>query len=290
MYKLEYISASGEELLLTGNENFKLANVDGITVANVDISSSSVASMDGDVVTNTRTMPRSIVLDLAIEKDVERVKRYILHYIKPKQKCTLRMTQDDRTTQIFGIIETIDLPRYTMKATMQVTVYCSDPYWQDVENSSQELSEIIDLFYFTDNTPEEIESEDDNMLFFPVEGIPFGEYDTSRTKNLTNDGDVAAGLEIHIIALATVTNPVIYNGNGEYIGVDLTLSGGDEVIITTGKGTKTIRVNGENKISKIREGSTWLQLEVGENEFTIDSEDGTEGNMYFTLVYKRRFV
>ena len=36
--------------------------------------------------------------------------------------------------------------------------------------------------------------------------------------------------------------------------------------------------------------STWLQLEVGEEEFTIDSEDGTESNMYFNVLYKTRYV
>lgn len=288
--RLEFISAKGDIMPLTGNSKFKLSNVDGITSASVEISSSTVASMDGDFVNNKRTMPRSIVLDLSIESDVENVKRYILQYVKPKLKGTLRMTQNDRTTQISGVIESIEMPRFTNSATMQITLYCSQPYWEDIENSSQEISEVLDLFYFTDNEESEIESEEDNMLYFPEEGLPFGEYDTNRTKVLTNEGDVEIGLEIHIVALGNVTNPVIYNAEGEFIGVDLTLAGGDEVIISTGKGEKTIRVNGENKISKIRNGSTWLQLAVGENEFTIDSEDGTEGNMYFTLTYRQRYV
>lgn len=288
--KLEFISARGEILPLTGNTKFKLANVDGITVSNTDIASSTVASMDGDFVNNVRAIPRSIVLDLAIESDVENVKRYILKYVKPKLKSTLRLTQNERTMQISGIVESIEMPRFTDLATMQITLYCSQPFWEDIEYTSQDISEVIDMFYFTDNEGEEIEDDEDNMLYFPEEGIPFGEYDTNRTKVLTNDGDVDIGLEIHIVALGTVTNPVIYNAEGEFIGVDLTLDGGDEVIISTEKGQKTIRVNGENKISKIRENSTWLQLKVGENEFTIDSVDGTEGNMYFTIVYKQRYV
>ena len=86
MFKLEFISARGDILPLTGNARFKLANVDGITSANVDIASSTVSSMDGDFVNNKRTVPRGIVLDLAIEYDVENTKRYILRYVKPKQK------------------------------------------------------------------------------------------------------------------------------------------------------------------------------------------------------------
>nr|DAW56627.1 MAG TPA: tail protein [Bacteriophage sp.] len=280
--KLEFISAKGDVMPLTGNSRFKLSNVDGITSATVSVSSSTNSNIDGDFVTNVRTEPRSIVIDLAIERDVENVKRYIMQYVKPKLNCMLRLTQNDRTTQINGIIDEIDMPRYENPVTIQFSMHCSQPYWEDIEESSLDISEVFDLFYFTDY--------EDDMLYFPEEGIPFGEYDTNRTRVLQNDGDVAVGLKIHIVALGTVTNPVIYNENGDFIGVDITMDNNDEIVITTGKGEKTIELNGENIVSKIREGSTWLQLNVGENEFTIDSLDGTEENMYFVLSYKRRYV
>ena len=282
MMKLEFISARGEIMPLTGNSRFKLSNTDGLTSLQANIASSTNPNIDGDIVNNVRVEPRPIVLDLTIENDVENVKRYILRYVKLKMRGTLRQTQNDRTTQIVGVVEAIEMPRYANPVTMQITLHCSQPFWEDIEEAAQDLSEVVDMFYFTDY--------EDDMLYFPEEGIPFGEIDTNRTKVLMNDGDVDVGLEIHIVALGTVTNPVLYNAEGEFIGVDVTLTSGQEIIITTGKGDKTIRLDGENKISKIRAGSTWLQLKVGENEFTIDSEDGTEGNMYFTLVYKQRYV
>lgn len=283
MFKLEYITAKGDILPLTGNVNFKLSNVDGLTKASVDISSSTVATMDGDIINNARTTPRSIVLDLSIEgADVETKKRYILRYIKPKQTATLRLTHDDRITQIEGIVEEIDMPRYTNSVIMQITIYCSQPYWEDIDYVIQEISELINLHYFTTYA--------DDMLYFPEEGIPIGEFDRNRTKVLQNDGDVSVGMEIHVTALGTVSNPVIYNANGEYIGANITMSVNDEMIISTIKGKKSITLNGENILSKLMEKSTWLQLEIGENEFTIDSDDGTEGNMYFTLVFKQRYV
>lgn len=282
MYKLEFISAKGSVLPLTSNSRFKLANVDGLTTASVNLSSTTISGMDGDFVNEKRTIPRGIVLDLAIENDVENVKRYILQYVKPKQRGILRMTQDDRETQITGIVETIEMPRYSSNVTMQISLYCSYPYWEDVEYIIQEISEIINLHYFTDYP--------DDMLYFPEDGIPFGEYDENRTQIINNEGDVAVGMEIHIIAIGNVTNPVIYNSSGEYIGVDMSLTNNDEVIINTSKGQKTVTVNGESKISKLRRGSTWLQVETGENEFTIDSEDGTEANMYFNIIYKQSYV
>lgn len=281
--KLEFISAKGDIMLLTENPNFELANVDGITTASVDISSSTVATIDGDFVNNMRTMPRGIVLDLAIEgADVETKKRYVLKYVKPKQKARLRMTQDYRETIIEGVVEAIDMPRFTKRTVMQITLYCSQPYWEDAEYIVQEISEIIDLHYFTDYQ--------NDMLYFPEDGIVMGEYDANRTKVFFNDGDVEIGMVIDIIALGAVKNPVLYKSDGRYLGVNIEMASGDEVVITTVKGQKTIYLNGQNIIDKIRAGSAWLQMDVGENEFTIDSEDGTERNMYFTLSYKQRYV
>lgn len=281
--KLEYITARGEVMPLTGNGMFKLTNVDGLTSANVNLSSSTVASMDGDVVNNERTTPRGIVLDLTIEgADVEAKKRYILRYIKPKQKARLRWTQDNREIEIEGIVESIDMPRFKNAVVMQISLYCSQPYWQDIAFVIQEISEVLNLHYFT--------NYEDDMLYFPAEGIPFGEYDTNRTKVFENSGDVSVGMEIRIIALGNVGNPVIYNSDGQFFGVNTTMQAGDEIVISTVKGKKTVTKNGENVLGSVMPRSTWLQLEVGENEFTIDSDDGTEGNMYFTVAYKQRYV
>lgn len=278
--KLEFISARGEILRLTGNNRFKLTRVDGITTGSTEIYTTTNPTIDGDIPNAVRAMPRDITIDIAIEQDVESTKDYILKYIKLKQEATLRKTQNDRVLQIKGIVADITMPRDSLPVTMQLGLHCAQPFWEDIENSAQDISEVIPLFYFTN---------DDALLFSEPEQA-FGEVDTNRTKVVTNEGDVAVGLEIHISALSTVKNPIIYNAAGQYIGVDITLQGGDEVVITTGKGDKRILKNNENITSKFREGGKWLQLETGENEFTIDSDDGTEGDMYFTIVYKQRYV
>lgn len=280
--RLEYISSRGDVLTLTNNSKFKLTNVDGLTIANADIASSTVASMDGDIVNNKRATPRTIIIDLAIETNVEENKRYILSYVKFKQNCTLRWTQNNRKIQISGIVESIEMPRFSERVTAQITIYCSQPYWEDIEDTVTDLSEVQDMHYFT--------NEPDDMLYFPEEGIPFGVYDSNKTKTFINNGDVEVGLTIHIVALGHVENPTIYNSKAEFIGVNDTLENGDEVIITTTKGNKTITKNGVNILSKIKENSTWLQLPTNEEYFTIDADGETEANVYFTIVYRQRYV
>lgn len=281
--RLEYIDRRGQVLNLTNNPLFKLTNADGLTSVTAELATSTVPTMDGDIVNSVQASPRDIVLDLTIEgPSVESTKREILKVVKPKQKCTLRMEQDGRELTIGGVVEQIEMPRFNSLAVMQISIHCPQPFWEDEIESQTEISEVLNLFYFTDYP--------DDQLALTEEGQPFGEYDTNRTKAFNNDGDAEVGLTISITALGEVKNPRVYNTQAQYIGVDLTMHSGDQVIITTGKGNKTVTLNGENCISSLSRGSTWLTLPTGEEELTIDSEDETEGNMYFTVTYKRRYI
>lgn len=277
--KLEYINDRGDILNLTGNSRFKLTRADGIADGSTEIYTTTNPTIDGDIPNAVRVIPRDITLDIVIESDVESVKDYIRKFVKLGQSATLRKTQNERTLQISGIVSDMIMPRNTNPVTMQLGLHCSQPFWEDTENSATEIAEVVPLFYF---------AADEDLRFDEPEQA-FGEIDTNRTKVITNEGDAEIGLEIHLTALDTVKNPIIYNAAGEYLGVDITLEGGDEVVITTGKGNKKILKNNENITSKFKEGSKWLQLETGENEFTIDSEDGTEGDMYFTIIYRQRY-
>jgi hypothetical protein len=289
--KLDFISARGDRLPLATNDLFHITNVDGMTAAATSISSSTMGGADGDIVNNVKTNARPIVIDLRVKNgvNVEDAKRAVLRAVKIKQIGTLEWTQNDRTVAISGIVESVDMPRWTNAVTMQIAMYCSQPYWEDLDYLVRQISEAIDLHYFTDS-----ESE---MLYFPDDGIPLGEYDTIRTKQFYNGGDVAVGLEISIVAFATVTNPIIYDGNGNFFGVGygdgakrVRMAAGDNIVITTHKGNKDIKLNGKSILSKLRPQSTWLQLEAGDNVFTINSDDDSLTNMTFSLIYKQRYV
>lgn len=228
-----------------------------------------------------QTQPREIVLDLTIrpDVDVQQAREHILRYLKPKQPATLMMSYDlngaEQNRQIIGRISRIEMPRFTDKVAAQITLYCSQPYWEDAEFIIKYISDILDLHHFEIAWPEP---------------LPMGVYDMSRVREFSNNGDAAVGMIISIIAQGVVVNPAIYNNaTGEYIGIDDTLNVGDEVVINTIRGQKGITKNGTNVLSKLRAGSTWLQLDVGSNIFQVDAGSGA-GNMYFTLIFKQSYV
>lgn len=286
-------NSRGVLLNLWKNDLFFFVNNANQTHANAAISALTIGDIDGDIATNVRTQPRTITLTLRINPavDVEFAKREILKVVKLKQSGILRWTQGDRTLEIKGIVESIDMPRWNNAVAMQISLHCSVPYWEDFEETIQQIDDSIGLHYFT--------AEDDptsDMLFFPEEGIPFSEYNASRSRTFYNEGDVAVGMNIEIVAFDTVTNPIIKDIDGNFFGVGyglkpVVMSAGDVIHICTVRGKLSVTKNGTNLMNYVKPSSTWLQLQTGENLFRIDSDDvDATDNVTFFLTYKQQYI
>lgn len=289
MASFEFVSQRGDTLSLSANNDFILTHIDGQTTASASLSSSVIGGVDGDSVNNMQADFRSLIFDLRIKDDVdvEEAKRRILRVIKLKQNGTIVWEQNGRTVEITGKVERIDMPRWAKGIVMQVEMHCEQPFWEDIEEVVEQISEAVGLHYFTD--------EPTDMLYFLEDGIVLGEYDSTRSKNFFNEGDVSVGLEIDIIALAPVTNPIIYDADGNFFGVgyagkSVTMQSGDKIVIRTHRGRKSVTLNGVSIFDKIKPNSTWLQLATGDNRFAINSDDDALDNMMFSLIYKQRYI
>lgn len=287
--KLKYVSKRGDILPLTHGENYVLTNIDKQTAISSSLSSVVTGGTDGDTVNNVQAIPRTIIIDLRIIDYAEQTKRKILDIIKIKQRGKLIWEQDGRELVIEGIVEAIDMPRWKQEITMQITMHCEQPFWEDIDYVLSQINEAINLHYFTDIV--------DDMLYFPEDGIPFGEYDSLRQKSFHNSGDVDVGMEIEIIALDTVTNPIIYDTDGNFFGCgygtgnkQVVMTAGDVIRINTRRNEKSVTLNGVNIYGKVKPASTWLQLAAGDNQFSINSDDDNLSNMAFWLIYKQRYI
>lgn len=286
-------NARGETLELWHNELFYLVDQAGQTHANADISALTIGDIDGDLITNVRSQPRTITLTLRINPavDVEAAKRAILRIVKLKQNGTIKWSQSERVLEISGIVESIDMPRWNNAVAMQISLHCPIPFWEDAETTVREINEAIGLHYFT-----ALDDDSSDMLFFPDVGIPLGEINTARTRTFYNSGDVDVGMDIEIQAVDTVTNPIIYDDDGNFFGVGygikpVVLSEGDVVRISTVRGALSVTKNRTiSLMNYVVPRSTWLQLRTGENIFRIDSADDSLTNMSFAISYKQRYV
>lgn len=285
MSEFKIQSPTGTEISLSENDYFYLTNIDNQTFFDTSLYTTNNSS-DGDTINSIRANPRTLTFTLAVKPyyDVEDVKRYLFKHLKPKKEHTIVWTRNNLALTITGTFTTAAMPRWNNSVAIQLSFYCNDCFWRDKDNIIQEISDIIPLHYFTNQ-------EGVEMLYFVDEGIIMGEYDLGRTRSYENLGDVATGLEITIHALDTVINPIIYlNSMDNYIGINDTLKKDDIVVITTEKGNKNIKKNGISILQKLKEGSSFIQLEVGSNTFTVNSDDDTTDNVYFSVSYKQKYV
>ena len=287
--ELIFENKNGQRLdLLNNRKYFKLIAAEGLHGVEVEFSETDSAHTDGANVDNARALPRGIALKFALCGDVAASLDFFHAVVKSKQIGKLIKTEGERETKIQGRVTVPPYTRLTDAVVVELHLYCGQPYWEDVQELVGTISELVDLLYF----PEEGRG-------FPTEGVPFGVINTEKTQTITNDGDTSVGLTIVINALGEVKNPRLACSTGEqngfYLKLNTTLKDGDEVIISTHKGAKSITINGSAYINGVPiyslleyASEDWLQLETGANVFNITSD--TEGaKVYFYIYFLRRW-
>ena len=285
IFQMTYRSPRGDLLDLANNPDFIIRDLDGMTAADVELSIAAVGLTDGDVITNKRTVARQLTFELYIlpGRNIEAVKRAILNAIKPKDAGVIYYDHAGRALSIDATVEKIALPRFEETSVMQITFYCAGAYWLDAGTNVQQIGLVSGLHHF----PLAI----DNSATPPT--IVFGYYDELMTQSITNDGDAAVGMVIEIVNAdpngGVITNPKIERDDGAFFALDLTIEANKSVIISTTRGHKAVTYNGASVLSKVAQGSTWLQLEPGENTFTV-TEDGGGNNMYCQFSFRRAYV
>lgn len=289
--KLSIINKNNEILDLLNNTNkFILFKAEALHGIETDISESESPYMDGSNIDIVKALPRGIELTFKLVGEVKDSINFFTKYIKSKQFVTLREIEDDKDIIIKGVATIPPYSRMLQDCELTLTIYCGQPYWEDINYVVEIISEKIDLLFFPINGQ-----------YFTSIGRPFGVIDTSLEKTFINKGDVSVGMLLNLVALGTVTNPRISCSSGEqngwYMQLNLTLQSNDEVKINTVKGNKYITINGSDSyngtpiLSYLEfKGLDWLQLETGANTFNVSTSGGaTNSNVYFNINYKARY-
>ena len=127
----------------------------------------------------------------------------------------------------------------------------------------------------------------------PEKGIIFGERTDSLIVSVFNNGALPSGMRIIFKANGAVVNPKLINVNTQQTFVlNKTLIADEEVEVNTNTGEKSIKgkVGGSSYSNYYMYkdiDSSWLQLDVGENLFRYDADDGLENLEIFVYFYNR---
>lgn len=243
----------------------------------------------GESIANTSLGTRPIKIEgwivAADEKHMTSLKRKLNSFVNPQEVVTI-FYSDYKIN--FVPDETV---KYSISAAENNEIFCKfqidgtapNPLFSDDFETKSAFVETVPSFHFPLVLSKTL----------PDKGIVFGKRMASLIVNVNNKGSVSVGMRIVFKANGTVINPSLVNVNTqEDFTINKTLVAGEEIEITTNIGEKSVKGKiGNNGFTNYfmykNIDSSWLQLDVGDNLFRYNAEDGIENLDVFVYFYNQ---
>lgn len=281
---IRYINSKGVVVEFTNTTPLILQKFEEVT--NTNIYNSKGMRQDGSTYLGNTLSEKDLNLQIkVVEKDsfmLDRTKKRIYEVFNPKLGEGTLIYKDRFKERRIKCIPS-DLPYFDADTpsieTCLINLVAHDPYWKDIEETTEEIALWVGTFSF----PLEIEEE-----------IELGYREGSLIVNVNNQGDHETGMKIEFKALATLENPSLLNINtGEFIKINKTMTAGEVITVTTDFANKDVKStqNGitTNAFNFIDLDSTFLQLYTGENLFRYDADEGLD-NLEVTVSFTPRYL
>lgn len=266
MYSAQIENSSGELLTLTNNETeWTVLSITGLNPTNATINTTKLAGHDGAQYNSASLNTRNIVIQIALRGDVEK-NRLLLYSMFPiKSDCTFYYQNGRRNVKIDGYIENIEVNLFSMTETMQISMICPDPYFQNVNPSFSDISKNAGATQFP-------------IEFNPT--IEFSIYDSDRIAVVENVGDDTGFLlTVEMLSTANIPPAVVATGftianedTDEFMTINYSFADKSKIVIDTRQGQKSITLyvgaTVKSLLGYMAEGSTFLQLRHGKNRFS----------------------
>lgn len=279
MIQITVENTRGEKLNLTNDPLYVVTRIDGLNPPNANINTAVTATFDGSTFKSSRTNERNIVIEIVLDNNIENGRINLYKYFKSKSKCTLFLKTGQREVYTVGYVESFECDLFENRQKAQVSLICPYPYFVDIKDDIVNFSVTNDCFEFP--------------FSIAAEGIAFSETIINSRRSIINNGDVDCGLIIKLHATSTVLNPKIYNEDaGQYFILNTELKEGDEIVINTNKGEKGVMMTVDgvtsNIINSVEPGSSWFQIEPGDNMFLYTADEYPE-NLHCTFIHSDNY-
>lgn len=267
MFTIKIENVRNNVITLTQNESYyQVVNVEGLNPPKAIINASNVAGLDGSKFNSSKLEERNIVLYIRLNGNVEANRINLYSFFRTKEWCKFYYKNGMRDVFIEGYVESCEVALFTNNEVMQVSIICPNPYFQNMIEIVDDISKALGAFKF----PFSINVNNP---------VPFSTLETGRVTNVLNDSTTERGMTIDIDVLGNVNKIRIVNvGNGDWLTVRYAFVANDKIVINTNKGEKSIKLIREavetNIFTSMQKGSTFFQLEAGNNSFSYLADDG----------------
>lgn len=253
------------------HHTYKYVNQVGVTISGTSLETRSIA-IEGWVVAQTEALMTSL-------------KKKLNGFVNPQDAIDL--IYKDYTIR-FLPDETV---KYAVEYNENNDAFCKfiitgtapNPLFSSVDEAQIVFATTIPKFHF----PLSISASS------PEKGVIFGSRTDNLIVNVLNDGSVPVGMRIVFKAKGDVTNPKLINViTQERFVLNKSLVAEEEVEINTNIGEKSVKgkigSNKQNNYYMYKDiDSSWLQLEVGDNLFRYDADEGLDNLEIYVYFYNR---
>lgn len=268
---------------------FILHDMTGLGPPTASVNTSKVATKDGSKYNSARAEERNIVLPMYFTPipTIEDARHRSYKYFPLKKPVILAFKTDNRECQIVGYVETNEPDICSDREGCQVSIICPNPYFSSIYDTVTSFSGVEAAFEFPFSNEDALDTTNPR--------IEFGKIVVKAENIVRYGGDAESGVQIRIAASATVKNITIYNVDTRgtmHIYHDklvaLTGSGivkGDEIIITTDKGSRSVTLLRNGKSTNILNAidprnDEWFSLTKGDNIFAYTADEGSDYLMF----------
>lgn len=299
------------ELMRPDKSGFVVKSIEGLGPVKATISTTKIATLDGNRYNNSRMDTRNIVLSLEFYRmfdskgnylSIEDIRKQSYRYFPQKRKVTLYVETDTNTLMTEGYVETNEPNIFSKNESTSISIICPDPMFYSVKQVETVFSGVQPAFTFPVYTNTSSVSYN-SVTYPPRTELKFGDIYTLRMHNVYYDGDMTVGLTAYIHATAETSTITVYNtSTSERMTIDSDkiaqmtdhpIIAGDTIIINTHPGNKNITLlrDGEqiNILNCLDRHSKWLTLQKGDNLFAFESDTGSTG-LQFTVQHRNAYV
>jgi hypothetical protein len=273
------------ELRFPEKSGFLIRGIEGLGPPKANINTTELSTSDGSSYNSARVMSRNIVFTLGFlgNPTIEDTRQLSYKYFPVKKRIKIVVETDKRVSEIYGYVESNEPSIFSKEESSVISVMCPNPYFYSTTSKVTTFSSLVPLFTF----PFSNNSVTEKLM-------SFGKFMSLTSQDIYYTGDAETGIVINIHALGAVKNLSIFNVSTHelmLINTDklLTLTGsgiigGDDIIISTIKGAKSITLirNGvfTNILNCLNRDVAWFQLSQGHNVFSYTADLGLPNMMF----------
>lgn len=255
------------------HHSYKYVNQVGVTVINTSLDTRDI-TIEGWIVAKS-------------ESNMTYLKNVLNTFVNPQEELdliyntyTIRFKPDESVKYSISAAENNDV-----FAKFQIKGTAPNPMFSEAAEHKSQFATTIPTFHF----PLILSTS------LPDKGVIFGKRTASLIANTYNAGSVSIGMRIVFKANGTLTNPSLTNVNTlEEFKINKTMVAGEEIEINTNIGRKSVRgrIGNEGFVNYYMYkdiDSSWLQLEVGDNLFRYNAEEGID-NLEVFVYFNNQFL